>query len=95
MKPAQLSTFVGSLSKQPGAEKRTGERHWQNHSRTVEKQSTVLYPPGCQRAGFDREELSDALAAFTDAAIKYAAPKFGASGGRAGGDEGGGDHDPY
>lgn len=64
-KPAQLSTFVGSLSKRPGARKERA-RHFKNRSRTVQAQSTVLYPPGAD-VGLDMDALSDHLATFSEA----------------------------
>jgi hypothetical protein len=85
-KPAQLATMVGALSKRPGARK-ARERHWKNHSRTVDAQSMVLYPPGAE-TNLSREELSDALANFGVAVDKLVNPKRGLGGGHAGDDEG-------
>jgi putative DNA primase/helicase len=85
-KPAQMSTMVGALSKRPGVRK-ARERHWKNHSRTVDAQSMVLYPPGAE-TNLSREELSDALANFAVAVEKLVNPKRGLGGGHAGDDEG-------
>ena len=74
-KPAQMSTMVGALSKRPGARK-ARERHWKNHSRTVDTQSMVIYPPGAD-ANLSRDDLSDTLAAFAVAVDKQTNPKRG------------------
>lgn len=77
LKPAQLNTMVGGLSKTPGASK-SRPRHFVNWSRTEETQSTVIWPP--DKAGkpwhrdISQESLSDMLARFNDALIKWQKP---------------------
>jgi putative DNA primase/helicase len=72
-KPAQKSTFIGAISKRPGVLKRR-HHHFQNHSLTVETQSTVLWPAGVERDQ-GKAELSKLLANFTDAALRYRDPR--------------------
>lgn len=72
-KPAQLSTLIGALAKRPGVHK-VRQRHFKNHSRTVETQSWLIYPPGADR-DLTQEQLSYALATFADATHKLRHPE--------------------
>ena len=47
-KPAQMSTFIGNLSKRPGVEKKRC-RHFKAYSHTQETQSEIITPPGSTR----------------------------------------------
>ena len=78
-KPAQSSTLIGALSKRPGVAKKR-ERHFKNHSRTVQTQSNVLWPPGAER-DLSLEELSLQLATFGDSVSKWKNPKGDGGGG--------------
>jgi putative DNA primase/helicase len=71
-KPAQMSTLIGSLSKRPGVRKNR-PRHYDKRSRTTVVQSTVLYPPTADAAP-SLDDLSDALAAFGEAFIRWKTP---------------------
>lgn len=64
-KPAQQSTFIGTVSKRPGVV-RARRWHFKNYSRTVETQSTVITPPGAE-APAERQALSDSLNDFAEA----------------------------
>lgn len=71
-KPAQQSTLIGTLSKRPGT-KQSRPRHYENHSRTVTKQSSVLWPPGSEM-DIDMVALSEHLVNFADALHRWKAP---------------------
>ena len=64
-KPAQLSTFTGTISKRPGVTKGR-HQHFKNYSKTVETQSVVITPPGASRPD-GKEALSKAINGFNEA----------------------------
>lgn len=61
-KPAQLSTFIGTLAKRPGVQKGR-HQHFKNHSHLVEMQSVILTPPGVQRPE-GKQLLADSINTF-------------------------------
>ena len=75
VKPAQLNTIVHALSKRPGTRK-SRERHFKNHSHTVDTQSTVFWPAGAER-DLAKLELSTQLVNFSDAVNGWRNPKDG------------------
>lgn len=77
-KPAMQKTFVGALSKRPGVRK-ARVRHWVNYSRTLQAQSTVMWPPGADRDS-GMEELSDHLANFASSMERWKRPVKDADG---------------
>lgn len=86
MKPAQMSTFVGNVSKRPGV-RRDRERHFKNYSQTI-TQSTVLHPPGADTR-HSTQELTDAINAFAQSLRDWKREVNGSASGQApGGDEG-------
>jgi len=81
-KPAQLSTFVGTLSKRPGVQK-ARRQHFKNYSATVTTQSVLITPPDqVQPDGL--QPLADSINAFAEALKSWreesapAQPRFGA-----------------
>lgn len=64
-KPAQQSTFVGTVAKRPGVTKER-RRHFKHYSLTVETQSVVITPPGAARPD-DKAELTRLLNGFAEA----------------------------
>ncbi|MBN8493220.1 MAG: DNA primase [Burkholderiales bacterium] len=64
-KPAQLSTFIGTLSKRPGVQKGR-HQHYKNQSRTVLMQSVLITPPDVARPD-GAQALADSINAFAEA----------------------------
>lgn len=65
-KPAQMSTFVGTVSKRPGVQKGR-HQHYKNHSQ-IATQSVLITPPGATRPD-GLQALADSINAFA-AALK-------------------------
>jgi putative DNA primase/helicase len=61
-KPAQLSTFIGTVAKRPGVQKGR-HQHYKNFSKTVEMQSVVITPAGAPRPE-GKELLADSINDF-------------------------------
>src|SRR5574337_440526 len=61
-KPAQMSTFIGTVSKQAGAAKGR-HQHFRNHSTSVTMQSVVITPAGATRPE-GLQPLADAINEF-------------------------------
>jgi putative DNA primase/helicase len=68
-KPAQLSTFVGSCIKQPGAS-RGRRRHWEDETLTRDAQSMIFAPPDVS-IDTGRDALSKDLHNFADSVNKW------------------------
>ena len=64
-KPAQASTFIGTLSKRPGVHK-ARQQHYKNYSKTVTTQSMCITPPDAPRVS-GLELLADSINAFAKA----------------------------
>lgn len=64
-KPAQLSTFIGTLSKRPGVSKER-VRHNKHYSQTVETQSMTITPPGATLP-IGAQPIADAINKFAEA----------------------------
>ena len=64
-KPAQLSTFIGTVSKRPGVQKGR-HQHYKNLSITVTTQSVCITPPGVEKS-LDRQLLADSINEFNKA----------------------------
>jgi putative DNA primase/helicase len=74
MKPAQLSTFVGNVSKRPGVRKGR-ERHFLNHSQRI-VQSMLIAPPGCELKA-SPQQLADGINQFNKALHDWKKPNGG------------------
>lgn len=68
-KPAQLATFVGTISKRPGVQKGR-HQHFKNYSKTLEVQSVLITPPGVERPT-GKEALSGLINGFNEALKKW------------------------
>jgi putative DNA primase/helicase len=68
-KPAQLSTFIGSCAKQPGANKGR-RRHWEDEGENREAQSMIVAPPNTSIDG-GRNALSKELHNFAASVEKW------------------------
>jgi putative DNA primase/helicase len=66
-KPAQLSTFIGTVAKRPGVQKGR-HQHYKNQSQTTTMQSVLVTPPDAQRPD-GLQLLADSINAFA-AALK-------------------------
>jgi putative DNA primase/helicase len=64
-KPAQLSTFVGTVSKRPGVQKGR-HLHFKNYSKQVTTQSVLITPPGATRPD-GPQPLADSINLFNTA----------------------------
>lgn len=64
-KPAQLSTFIGTIGKRPGVRKGR-HQHFKNHSKVVEVQSVIITPPDADRPD-GKEALADSINHFNHA----------------------------
>lgn len=64
-KPAQLSTFIGTIAKRPGVQKGR-HQHFKNYSHTVEVQSVLITPPDCQRPE-GKLPLAESINGFAEA----------------------------
>jgi putative DNA primase/helicase len=64
-KPAQHSTFTGTVSKRPGVQKGR-HLHCKHYSKTVTTQSVVITPPGATRPD-GAQPLADSINAFMEA----------------------------
>jgi putative DNA primase/helicase len=85
-KPAQLSTFIGTVAKRPGVRKGR-HQHFKHYSKTVSTQSVLITPPDCDRPD-GLQPLTDSINAFAEA-LKAWRDESAATGGGDGGKWGG------